>query len=316
MVDFSPAELREIQRAFGVEPDPWGPLLSVLRAGLGGEPEPDPWAFSAAELAQLQAVLLAGLGGPSPAPGEVYLYGEVGWDITAEAFIASLPAGDLNLRVNSPGGNAFEAMSIYSHLSSRPGRVRVTVDGLCASAATVIAMAADRGELVTSAGSVWMVHEAWIETAATAGELRKQADILDIMNQVIAGTYSSRTGLPVAHWLDLMAKETWFSGPESVTALLADRIGAVRSQEADTAPVAARYRQRAGVFASADPGRPQGVDQWGHPVSAATKRAAFAMYERLKREHEAQFRGARNGRVAAAAPGEHSAFAKAVYGVD
>src|SRR5262249_39641353 len=103
----------------------------------GGAPLPD-----AAE--SLRLAVLAG-----PAGAAVFLYGEIGeWDITAESFLASLPAsGDVTVRVNSPGGNAFDALAMHSALSSRRGRVRVRVDGLCASAATIVAMAADRGDL-------------------------------------------------------------------------------------------------------------------------------------------------------------------------
>ncbi len=248
---------------------------------------------------------------------QLFVYSEIGpWGIGAEEFAASLAGvdGDIEIHVNSPGGNAFDGLAIYSQLQARPGRVRVVVDGLAASIASVICQAASPGDLVVSPSSVFMIHEAWVDIAAGASELRKQADVLDGMNSVLASIYSDRSGRPQSYWRQAMNAETWYSAPEAVAAGLADRVGDLVPSAAGAVPVAARYA-RGGVLAAA--GGPQvGHDPYGHPLPATFKRQAFAMYEALKREHELRDRAARNGHAVATATGEHSAFAKAVYGVD
>ncbi len=76
----------------------------------------------------------------------VHLFDEIDatWGIGAAEFTASLPAGvlDVELHINSPGGNAFEGLAIYNALKQRTGTVRVIIDGLAASIASIIAQAA------------------------------------------------------------------------------------------------------------------------------------------------------------------------------
>src|SRR5258706_449510 len=149
---------------------------------------------------------------------QLFVYSEIGpWGIGAEEFAASLAGvdGDIEIHVNSPGGNAFDGLAIYSQLQARPGRVRVVVDGLAASIASVICQAASPGDLVVSPSSVFMIHEAWVDIAAGASELRKQADVLDGMNSVLASIYSDRSGRPQSYWRQAMNAETWYSAPEA-----------------------------------------------------------------------------------------------------
>lgn len=157
-----------------------------------------------------------------------WLYDEVDpvYGCGAAEFTASLPppGQDVEVRVNCVGGLAFDGLAIYSTLAQRRGLVRVVVDGLAASIATVICMAASPGELISAPGSTWMIHQAHTLIAGDAGDLRKAADVLDVMSGTIARVYEARTGVHDHMWLDLMAAETWFTAEEAVTAGLADKI--------------------------------------------------------------------------------------------
>jgi ATP-dependent protease ClpP protease subunit len=287
----------------------WAKIRALFMEGIA----PDPWD---AAVEQLRLSLLADLEDLSPV---VFLYGEIGdWDVSAREFVASLPpGGDLEVHVNSPGGSAWQGMAIYSALLARPGRVKIVVDGLAASVATVIMQAASPGQLEVSASATVMVHESWVEVAATADELRRQAAVLDGMNDVIASVYAWRTGLASAHWKAAMKAETWYApGQRAVDARLADAVAVPPREAAAAAGYVPSLARRAGVLAAAGPAGPQGVDSYGHPVLPSAKREAFARYEQLRRAHEAR-RRAGSGRLAAqASPGGHSAFARATFGVD
>jgi ATP-dependent protease ClpP protease subunit len=115
-------------------------------------------------------------------------------------------------------------VAVYSALRRRPGTVTVVVDGLAASIATVIAMAASPGQIIISEGSLMMIHTAWADCAGDADELRAMADVLDKASDSIAGIYAARTGLPASAWRSAMASETWYSAREAVAAGLADRV--------------------------------------------------------------------------------------------
>ena len=157
----------------------------------------------------------------------IRLFDEVGdFGVTAGEFAAELAmiSGDVELHVNSPGGDVFDGLAIYSTLAARPGRVAVVVDGLCASIASVIAMAASPGQLTMAPAAVMMVHEAWALCCGPEADMRAMADRLAGMSDIIAGVYAGRTGRPPGAWRDSMRAETWFSADEAVAAGLADRV--------------------------------------------------------------------------------------------
>ena len=157
---------------------------------------------------------------------DVYLSDEIGgWGVSSSAFIQDLRATDtgrINLHLNSPGGSAFDGVEIYNALMAHPASVHVTVDGMAASAASVIAMAGDT--VTMSPGSSMMIHNAISGAIGNASDLRKTADLLDGVSKNIASIYAARTGQPVDHWQPLMDAETWFHGQEAVDAGLATAI--------------------------------------------------------------------------------------------
>src|SRR5690348_12243111 len=155
------------------------------------------------------------------------LYDEVGpWGISAAEVTAELESepGPVELRICSPGGNVSDAVAIYNRMRARTWPVRVVVDGLAASAATVICMGATLGELAASDGSLLMVHEPWVGVTGTAEDMRKAAGVLDTAGANLASIYARRTGISADTWREAMAAETWFTADEAAAARLVDYV--------------------------------------------------------------------------------------------
>jgi ATP-dependent protease ClpP protease subunit len=150
--------------------------------------------------------------------GELVLYGPVGlydfWDDTGFNSASVLEAleelsGDLVVRLNSGGGIAMEGSAIYNALKRHDGKVTVKIDGIAASAASVIAMAGD--EIEMPHGTLMMIHEPSGITLGPADEHRRTANVLDTMASVFAQLYADRTGLAEEEIRDMMKAETWLS---------------------------------------------------------------------------------------------------------
>lgn len=181
---------------------------------------------------------------------EIILYGAIGgwYGVQAVDFVAELADLDVDtieLRVNSPGGSAYDGIAIMNALHRHKARVVATVDGLAASAASVIVQAAD--ELVMGRGSELMIHDASNIAWGNAGVLRKEAEHLDRLSQSVAGIYAERAGGTADEWREAMLAETWYSAQEAVDAGLADRVeGKADDDDAEdsgaTNSAAARYR--------------------------------------------------------------------------
>ena len=127
----------------------------------------------------------------------------------------------ISLRINSPGGDVFDGISIYNALKRHPARVTAHIDGLAASIASVIAMAA--GEVRIARNGFVMVHDPSAFAVGTAADLDKMSDTLRGVKVAIAASYS-RSGQPEATIAAWMAEETWFTAEEAVAAGLADVI--------------------------------------------------------------------------------------------
>ncbi|MDN3523518.1 ClpP-like prohead protease/major capsid protein fusion protein [Halomonas ramblicola] len=128
----------------------------------------------------------------------------------------------VTVHINSPGGSVTDALAIYDALRSHKGNVTARVDGLAASAATLIMLAAD--EVVMAKHSLVMVHNPWTAALGDAGEMRKVAESLDKHAAEMVELYSERTGKESAEIEAIMAQETWFNAEEAVAAGFAHRI--------------------------------------------------------------------------------------------
>lgn len=158
------------------------------------------------------------------ARSQVHIYDEIGFmGKTAHDFIQDLSGieGPIDLHLNSPGGEVFDGVAIYNTLLARED-VDVYVDGIAASIASVIAMAGDRVFIAPTAQ--FMVHNAFAMACGDASSLREMADQLDRNTANIASIYAARTGQTTDHWIQMMDKESWFTGQEAVDAGLADQV--------------------------------------------------------------------------------------------
>lgn len=160
--------------------------------------------------------------------------------------------GDIKVRINSPGGDVYEGITILNLLRDHPGNVTVQVDGLAASAASFIAMAGDTVNMMPN--SEIMIHDALMMTYGNADELRADAVRLDKVSDNIADAYAARAGGKQSRWRDLMRAETWYSASEAVKAGLADSVVDVKAGRGKTAaslignawelPYSTRYASR------------------------------------------------------------------------
>lgn len=116
------------------------------------------------------------------------------------------------LRINSPGGDAFEGTAIYNLIRSQRKPVDVFVDGVAASSASIVAMAGDT--ITMGVNSMMMIHNAWCGCMGDATEMRKTADILDKVSGSIRETYVHRTGKSDRAVKALMDAETWMSADD------------------------------------------------------------------------------------------------------
>ena len=160
---------------------------------------------------------------------DVYVYGVIGgwWGgVDAAEFVQQLrgiEAKQVNVHINSVGGNVFDGLAIFQALRNHPARIITYVDALAASAASVIAMAGDR-RLVAPYASL-MVHKAWALCIGDDDEMHKCGDELARISRNLAKVYSTRatTDTDVDAWLEIMTAETWYSGQEAIDSGLADR---------------------------------------------------------------------------------------------
>jgi ATP-dependent Clp protease, protease subunit len=163
--------------------------------------------------------------------GELQLevYDVIGGDffgegITAANFSDAIKnAGDLNsitLRINSPGGDAFEGVAIYNVLKATGKPVNVFVDGLAASAASIVAMSGDK--ITMGDGAMMMIHNALALVMGNASEMRTMADTLDTVSASIADIYAKRTGMDKGDILKMMESETWMDVADAIAKGFAD----------------------------------------------------------------------------------------------
>lgn len=157
---------------------------------------------------------------------------------------------NISIRINSPGGDAFEGVAIYNLLRSYQKPVAVYVDGLAASAASIIAMAGDSIEM--GVGSTMMIHNAATIEFGFAADMRKTADTLDTVSSSIADIYVARTGGAKADIQALMDAETWMTAQTAVDSNFASCMTAAESDEdSDAQNSLARSLVKALVFKNA-----------------------------------------------------------------
>lgn len=147
-----------------------------------------------------------------------------GDEVTPQIFKSELLSGkgDLTLWINSPGGDVFAAAQIYNMLMDYDGKVNVYIDGLAASAASVIAMAGTTVSM--SPVAMMMIHNPWTVAQGEARDMEKVITMLSEIKESIINAYELRTGLSRTKLSHLMDSETWFNAKKAVELGFADTI--------------------------------------------------------------------------------------------
>ena len=126
----------------------------------------------------------------------------------------------LTIRINSPGGMVDDAIAIHTLLSEFPANKTVKVDGVAASAATIIVPRNARVEMAE--GSKWMIHNPWTMAVGDYREMSKVASIAKKYADDTAALYAARTLQPLSVIREAMAEETWYTADEAIAAGYAD----------------------------------------------------------------------------------------------
>ncbi len=179
---------------------------------------------------------------------ELLVYGQIGesfWgseSVTAKKVVDQLNKLDskktktVNVRINSPGGSVADGLAIYNALRglSPDIKVKVKIDGLAASAGSLIAMAGD--EVCMPATAIMMVHGPWSYTQGNAKELRKYADVLDKWTESLAAAYEAKSKSS-KDWLALLmdGEDHWYTAKEALDEGLIDSVLEDRPSKAKSA---------------------------------------------------------------------------------
>jgi len=162
---------------------------------------------------------------------EMYIYDYIGFDpftggVGAKDVarqLADMGAVDqIRVKINSPGGNVFDAMTIMNLLDQNPARVMVEIDGLAASAASIVAMAGD--EIKIAESGMMMIHRASLLAYGNAQDMLEVANLLEKVDGQIANVYARRSGRKPETFRKMMDAETWMTGQEAVDERLATAV--------------------------------------------------------------------------------------------
>lgn len=156
---------------------------------------------------------------------ELLIYGDIsdetwwGDEVTPRQFhddLATLEGKDLCVRINSGGGDVFAAVAIYNQLKTYGGKVTTRIDGLAASAATIIACAGE--QVIMPSNALFMIHNPAMFAFGgyDANEMRECAEQLDVVKQTIVNTYLTRSSLSEEELCQMMDDETWMTADEAL----------------------------------------------------------------------------------------------------
>lgn len=145
-------------------------------------------------------------------------------DVTPQLFRDELNSGtgDITVWINSPGGDCVAAAQIYNMLSAYNGKVTVKIDGIAASAASVIAMAGDT--VLVSPVSMLMIHNPATIAWGDHAEMQKAIEMLGSVKESIINAYENKTGLSRTRLSHLMDAETWMDANKAMELGFADSI--------------------------------------------------------------------------------------------
>ena len=210
-----------------------------------------------------------------------------GDEVTPAMFKEELLSGSgaVTVWINSPGGDVFAAAQIYNMLMEYTGAVTVKIDGIAASAASVIAMAG--GEVYMSPVSMMMIHNPSTIAWGDSEEMRRAKEMLDEVKESIINAYELKTGLSRTKLSHLMDSETWMNANKAVELGFADKILFAEDENTDDGSAAFSWNKADGMLFSraavtnsllgkipkskpAEPEKPQGT-----PIESLEKRLSL-----------------------------------------
>lgn len=159
---------------------------------------------------------------------EMWIYGDISrYDISAKMVGQELrkldaKTTDLEVRIFSGGGDVFEGIAIYNLLKQSDKKIKMYVDGLAASIASVIMLAGD--EIVMGEGTQVMIHKPWTMAIGNSNDLIEIIDQLDRVENEMVKIYQKTTGLSESQILKMMSEETWFNSDEALEYGFADSL--------------------------------------------------------------------------------------------
>lgn len=140
--------------------------------------------------------------------------------------------GDVWIRLNSPGGDVFEGISICNYLKSLDNNVTVEITGVAASAASIISMGADK--VIMDKGTSMMIHEASTFAWGNKAEIQKVLNALSTIDKSLIAIYQDKTGLDTDTLNGFLTSETWFTAEEAVENGFADEVGNVKVEKEES----------------------------------------------------------------------------------
>ena len=178
---------------------------------------------------------------------EISIFGDIGASWWGEsnsaadfkkAFDEVKDKKEINILINSPGGDVFDGIAIYNIIATERAKVSVEVIGLAASAASIIALAGS--SLKIDAGGFFMIHNVWSFAMGDANDMRETADRLDKIGGELVNIYEAHSDLSADEIQEFMDAETWFTAAEAVEHGFADE-QAEPEDIAASVPVDIRY---------------------------------------------------------------------------
>ncbi len=162
---------------------------------------------------------------------DIHIYDEIGvHGITAKSFLEDLrglKGKDITVHINSTGGDVFQGQAIYTALKNYSGKVTVKIEGLAASMATIIALAADKVEMTSN--SLFMIHSPMSNVFGNKAQMRKQINALEKVETTMLSVYKAKTNISEEEIEQMMAHETWLSAHEALELGFIDEVlGAVK----------------------------------------------------------------------------------------
>jgi len=162
---------------------------------------------------------------------EIVIYSDIGMSwfeegVTAKSFsqaLKDLPSTikNIDVRLNSPGGDVFEGITIYNRLKQHNANITVYIDGLAASIASIIALAGD--EVIMGEGALMMIHKPMSYAYGNSIELEEMIQRLDDVEEQLVGIYKRKTGLDRTEIKTMLAEETWLDASQAVEMGFADK---------------------------------------------------------------------------------------------